>query len=239
MADKDRIVATFRVHTKANQAKSQQAGRPIFDEMEVCEIRFAGDRNRVGVFPAHSFSRNEDREDGTSAPVTYAQRFPEQYRRFKENRQQVQEGTPLEELAFLSQAKRMELKALNIHTAETLASLDGVALKTLGMGGRELKDQAAAYLENATGSADVTRLASENARLRALLEKALAGQAQVDPDGEPAEDAPGDPGDVSEFESWDDALIKEWIKEKTGAAPRGNPSHATLVIMADELKAGE
>ena len=64
-------------------------------------------------------------------------------------------GTPLSELTFLSQGKRLELKALNIHTAEALASLDGGPLKMLGIGGREMKNQAAAYLAKAAGNADV------------------------------------------------------------------------------------
>lgn len=216
--DKDRISVVFKTKTKKNEAKSKEEGRPIYDDIEVCEIRFAGDRQRVGVFPAHAFSNWRVSPEGSQEEITYAMRFPDQYRRFKENRQQVQEGTPLDELTFLTQSKRMELRALNIYTAETLASLDGPPLKTLGMGGRELKNQAQAYLDNARGSAGVTKLAAENAALRERLDfierEMKAGK--------------------EELAALDDAALKDVIKEKTGAKPRGNPSHETLVRMASE-----
>lgn len=231
-----RLVPIFKTIAQPNDAKTAKAGRPIFDDMEVCEIRFPGDRNRISVFPAHAFSQNQARPDGTTEPVTYAQRFPDQYKRFKQNKQQVQEGTPLEELPFLTQAKRSELKALSIHTAEVLADLDGEPLKTLGMGGRELKNQAIAYIQNASGSADVTAMAAEIEELKARLaaaEQAPRPKAAPKPKDEP-EDIDG-----AGFEDMSDAQLKEFIKAKTGSAPRGNPSHDTLVSSAKELEAAE
>src|SRR5690348_14260170 len=147
------VVATFRMHSTQNKKKSQEAGRPIFDDIEVCEIRLAANKQTVAVFPAHEVWKWQETPDGWREQVTYAMRFPEQYKRFKEGQAQVQSGTPLDELPFLTQGKRLELKALNIYTAESLAALDGSPLKLLGVGGRELKNQAQAYLDNAKGSA--------------------------------------------------------------------------------------
>jgi hypothetical protein len=67
------------------------------------------------------------------------------------------------------EGKRRELKALGVNTVEQLASLDGTPLKQLGMGGREMKNQAQAYLDNAAGSADVTNLAAQVAALTQQL----------------------------------------------------------------------
>ncbi|ESX44281.1 hypothetical protein X764_03720 [Mesorhizobium sp. LSHC440A00] len=61
------------------------------------------------------------------------------------------------------------MKALGVHTVEQLASLDGTPLKQLGMGGRELKNQAQAYLDNAAGSADIVNLAAQVAALTQQL----------------------------------------------------------------------
>ena len=49
------VIPVFRtLKPEQNKAKSAAAGRPIYDEgMEVVEVRFAGDRNKVSVFPAH------------------------------------------------------------------------------------------------------------------------------------------------------------------------------------------
>ena len=220
------LVAIFKTHSIMNEAKSKTAGRPIYDDMEICEIRTAGDRQSVKVFPAHEISHHDD--DGS--PVTYAQRFNEQYLRFKDGNTQSQSGTPIEELPFLTQGKRLELKALHVHTAEALASLDGTPLKQLGLGGRELKNQAQAYLDTANKTADVTKLASENELLRqqiADLRRDLTGQTAA-VEAEP-----------TAFEAMDDEQLKAFIAEKSGSRPRGQPSHATLVRMAEELSQSE
>src|SRR5690606_35928286 len=106
---------------------SKAAGRPIFKDMEVVEVRFAGDRNYAPVFPAHSMWKRVDGEE-----ITYARRWPDAYERFKAGQAQVAHGTPLSELPFLTEARRAELRALKVYTAEALASIDGKNLSNLG-----------------------------------------------------------------------------------------------------------
>lgn len=219
--------ARFFVHTWPDPVKSREAGRPIYDELECVEVTSPGDKLMKKVFPAHSIWRKEPDEFGMVEPVTYAMRFPDQYRAFKDGRTQTMAGTPLEELPFLAQSKRFELKALGVHTAEQLASLDGHPLKQLGPGGREMKNQAQAFIDKAAETADVTKLAAENEGLRQQLEALQAGRISGQ------HEAP----EVSPFADFDDEALKEWIKDATGKRPVGNPSHATLIRMADEINA--
>ena len=163
------VVPYFRTEAIQDDMASQAAGRPIFRDLEVCEIRIAGDRNFAPVVPAHSLWMRVDGED-----VTYAQRWPRQYEQFRANLAQVADGTPLAELPFLTEAKRMELRALKIYTAEALAGLDGANLRVLGQGGRTLKTQAAAYLQNAAGAAPLAAMAAEIEALKAELAEAQA-----------------------------------------------------------------
>jgi hypothetical protein len=229
MANQDLIVPRFFVHTVLDNKLTKENGRPMFKDIECVEIRMAANKQTVAVFPAHEVWEWGE-VDGIRQEITYAMRFPEQYKRFKANEAQAMSGTPLEELPFLTQAKRSELKALSIYTAEALASLDGMPLKQLGMGGRELKNQATAYLAKATDSALVTRQAAEIEALKATI----AGlQATPAPTPASIEDSP--------FNDMDDEALKVWISDATGSRPRGNPGHETLVRMAteinDELKA--
>jgi hypothetical protein len=229
MANENLIVPRFYVHTVQNESKSKAAGRPIFDEMELCELRFAANKQTVGAFPAHEvFRTDKNMQTGELTPMTYAIAYREQYLKFKNNEAQDMSGTPLSELPFLTQSKRLELKALNIHTAEALAALDGQPLKQLGMGGRELKTQARAYLDNASGSVDVVKLA---ARIAALEAENAALKSSAEPESD------GDEVTVSPFQEWDGDDIKNWIEANAGARPKGNPSHATLVKKADEVNA--
>ena len=223
------VVPIFKLISQVDKAKSKEAGRPIYKDIEVVEVRLAANKQTVGVFPAHEVWEWVDTPDGGREPQTYAMRFADQYRRFKATEAQAMSGTPLEELPFLPQAKRYELKALNVYTAEALASLDGQPLRNLGMNGRELKEKAQAFLANAADSAGAVALAEENARLKERI-SALEGNSGAVMSTDEAVPA-------SPFASWDADDIKNWIKESGGELPRGNPTHATLVRRADELNA--
>ena len=103
-----------------------------------------------------------------------------------------------------------------------------------------LKEKAKAYIERARDSALETRLASENAALKARID-ALEAQLLGSP---VAPDFPAQPQSTAGeqdavFVSWEDGALKTFIKERGGEVPRGNPSHATLVRKAEELFAAE
>ncbi|WP_395449948.1 hypothetical protein ACHMW7_09120 [Aminobacter sp. UC22_36] len=245
----NQTTVVFRIHTMPDATASLRAGRPIFSDMEVCDIAFAGNTKTRATFPAHEAEPNATRtsvKDGGTV-VTYAMLYNDQYRAFKAGVAQPTSGTPLSEAPFLPEAKRRELKALNIHTVEALAGLDGNPLRQLGMGGRELKNQAQAYLDAAAGSADVTSLAAENTALRQQMDDMRAqvadlvafnkGAASAAPVEAPAPDAKVDPV-PNDFNAWDGDRLKDFIAAHTGARPRGNPSHATLVAAAQELANG-
>lgn len=167
----------FKTLSVINEAESRKKGRPVYDDQEVCEIRFSANKQTVGVFPAHEQCEwAEDPITNERVRITYAQKFNEQYKRFKAGAAQAASGTPVEELPFLTQGKRLELKALNIYTAEALAALDGNNLKMLGMGGRDLKNQAQRYLDNAAKSLDLSSVMSENEDLKRRLAE-LEGKA--------------------------------------------------------------
>lgn len=245
----DQLSPNFKMHSVLNEAKTKAKGRPIYDDIEVVEIRFAGDRQKVAVFPAHEPEPNATRAAATNGdgPVTYAEVYSRQYRAFKERTSQSVSGTPLSELPFLTEGKRSELRALNIHTAEALAGLDGTPLKTLGMGGRELKNQAQAYLDTADATADTTeqaatiaslreQLAAKDAELRSLAEgRRPADGAQGDGD-DAGEDAGGEGDDETrDLAELSDAELKAFIRQETSEPVRGNPSRETLLERAMEL----
>jgi hypothetical protein len=157
----------FFIEPAQNIKKSEAEGRPIFDDSEFVRIKFVGDPKKELVAPAHDkFMR--DRETG--AWISYAEAYSRHYEVFKTGQAALGEGTPIEELPFITAAKRAELKALNIHTAEGLAQLDGTNLQRLGMYGRDLKNKAQVYIDDAKAKAPVAHLAAENAALRERME---------------------------------------------------------------------
>lgn len=222
-----KIIVSFRNHQVQNEGKTKDAGRPIYDDLEVCDIRFPGETRVWGCFPADEVEPNATRE--LKAPITYKDFFKTQYDQFKASMPQTVAGTAIADLPFLTEGKRMELRALHIHTAEQLAALDGANLARLGMGGRELKTQAQAYLDNAGGSAKVTSMALEIERLKQLVEGLTKDKA-----------GPTQPGATEKpLEECSDAELKNYIKEKTGEPVRGNIGREKLLARAAELAVKE
>ena len=202
------VTPFFKAVALPDPAATKKEGRPIFRDMEVVEIRIAGDRHYAPVVPAHSMWERVDGEE-----ITYAMRWPDAFERFKAGQAQVAHGTPLSELPFLTEARRQELRALKVYTAEALAALDGKNLGNIGMDGRDLKAQAQEYIKTAATAARDVELSAENERLRAEIAALRAGN---DPETEKAE-------------------LKAQIAAATGATPRGNPSVETLRAMLAEL----
>lgn len=227
MSTPQEVPAVFKTHSRENKVKTLQAGHPIFDDQEVCEMRIPGDRERVIIQPAHHVWKYVNGQ-----PITYAMRFSEQYRRFKEGGAQLQTGTPLNLLPEMPQRKVLEYAALSVHTIQQLANLEGQQLKTLGMGALDWKKKAQEYIESTSGANAAVKLAAENEDLKARL-AALEAKFSAVP--------------VAQAEQSDDVVasgvfagktaadVKDFIEQKTGARPRGNPSLSTLVSSAEQL----
>jgi hypothetical protein len=240
--DEKGVTAVFEMFPVLNPEKSKLSGRPVFDEIELCRVYLAANKQTVGAFPANSIWINKDMptEWGTTekTPITYAMRFNKQYLEFKAGGKQSFSGTLLSELPFLNQAKRLELKALNIHTAEALASLDGAALKMLGPGGRELKNQATAYIEKAREGVGANELADKlsqrDARIQELerrIESILPASVQAGETPVPAKEET-----INAFAQFDDESLGVWLKD-AGVAVDGRWSRATMISKAEEVLA--
>jgi hypothetical protein len=220
------VVAIFRNGTVKNNVKSVEAGRPIFDDVELVELRYPGTRD-YGVYPATERSHWDiDEFTGEQRAVTFAERFSKQYQQFRANQQQTKSGTPLDYLIFLTEGKRAELRALNIYTAEALATVDGAELKNLGPGGREMKNKTIEYLENSNEAAKISKLEAELEMIKARNEILEEDNKLMAKDKPPP----------SEFDGMSDAQLREHIRSLTGVAPKGNPSRKTLIRMAQEQK---
>lgn len=239
ITDFSHLAVKFWIDTKENKRKSAEAGRPIHDEIEMVEIRIAGDPKMVNNFPVHS--RSPYRDPTTGRNLTYAEVHHAPYQAWKEKREYRGSGTPLTEMTSLTAAKVADLNRLNIFTVEALAGLDGANLSRIGMGARDLKVAAQTYLDKAAGTADLTKYAQENAALKeqqAALEKRLAdmermlSSTRVDTPP-PARSEPR--GDDNPFESWDDDTLRVYLEENGGGSPPMNTKHETLVAKAKKL----
>lgn len=145
-----------------NKFRSEQEGRPIFDEAIMAEVITPGSSANIPVFELERKLSNGEVIRGS---------------KYDELRQYVQafesdeitadlSGTPLTEWPEISVSLAATLKASGVHTVDALAALPDTRIMILGPDGRGMRDKAAAYLAKASGTADYTAVVAENARLK-------------------------------------------------------------------------
>ena len=137
------MVVMFYMKPVRNQAKSQEAGRPYFDDKVFVRIHPPGERLNI-----------VERE----ASETDKRRFPMQWAQFKEQAPQTADGTPID---FLFQEKpsiAAALKASGVHTVEQCANLSAHAIESIGMGCQTWVNEATRYMEVANKGVKASQL---------------------------------------------------------------------------------
>lgn len=208
-AQRDTARPRFYMDAVLNKSLSEKEGRPIYVDKEMVEVRIPGDK---------LFSWVGEVEE------QHKQRWPEHYAAFKRGEQRASVGTPLEHWPNpeLHKSRVAELKACDILSVEELANVPDSTLPKLGMGARELREQARAYIAAAKDGAGNSAMAAELARLKEIVEKLTSGAPVEQPKEKSLEDCTDDE-------------LKAFIKQKTGQAPRGNVSRETLLKRVAEL----
>lgn len=138
--------AEFFLHPIRMGAKSDAAGREIFEDREYVRIIIPGDSKTV----VEREVRDEDRR-----------RFSRQYEAFKATGVTPTEGTPLAQWPSMSPARIRELNAMNIFTVEHVAGLSDAIQQKVGIGARELVVKAQAFLKSAASSSIDQQMATE------------------------------------------------------------------------------
>lgn len=149
-----KVFPRFHMEIEPDAEASAKEGRPIFRDVEMVELRFAGNN----LYIPDKRVTDEHR-----------QRFPQAYAVFKNDGSLHVEGTPLKEWPAMRPSQIAEFNAMNIYTIENLAAVDDSGIQRMGMGGRMFREKARTYLELAKGNAPAERLAAEKAQLEDRL----------------------------------------------------------------------
>jgi hypothetical protein len=117
---------------------SEQAGHPVFEDVDFIEIMIPGDMTNVIVRPATERDK---------------QQYTQLYNQYKQGLEPATEGIPVEAWARLTRAQAANYKALNFMTIEQIANMSDAVLTKVGMGAQNDRTAAKAYLEQAKDSA--------------------------------------------------------------------------------------
>lgn len=165
---------------KDNEASIRE-GRYIAKNIDYVLVTPAGSKDCVEK-EAETWFRQKRREvESDKFNRVWLTHFEAAYNAWKQNQEIPLNGTPLTDWPGLSPAQLVNLRNIHILTIEDLANANDEAVGRIGMGGRALKDRAAAYL---SASASVGRVSEENAALKAansdLQKQMQTMQAKLD-----------------------------------------------------------
>lgn len=160
----DALFVEFFSRPKEIRFKSEQEGRPIFEDRDWIRIAPPGD-------PTTMIER-EVREDDKA-------RFRAVWERYKAGQEMVPDGTPIESWPRITRAQAEELRHMRCHTVEQLAHMSDTQCQRAGAGIMALRKEALAFLETAKNTAAAQRFAAENERLRQEIEDLKAQFAEL------------------------------------------------------------
>lgn len=144
--------------------KSEQEGRPVYEQRVYVRIMVPGDATSIIETPAKEQHKQEYRR---------------QYERFEKGMKDVVDGTPLNMWPVVNKSQVKECEFFEIRSVEQLAELSDSTCKRMGMGYMELRSKAKAWILSAKDSALVTRQAAENDRLQGEIEALKEQIAQL------------------------------------------------------------
>jgi hypothetical protein len=144
--------------------KSEQEGRPVYEQRVFVRIMVPGDATSIIETPATEQHKQEYRR---------------QFERFLKGMKDVIDGTPLSMWPVVNKSQVKECEFFEIRSVEQLAELSDSTCKRMGMGYMELRSKAKAWLLAAKDSALVTRQAAENDRLQGEIEALKEQIAQM------------------------------------------------------------
>lgn len=158
------LMVTFSREAKLMGFKSDQAGKPVFEDIDYITIVQPGAKSDL--------KREVKLEDDTNGPSDPS-RFPRQWAAYQNQTKLVHDGLPIENWPPIgsSPAAVKGFKAADIHTVEQLSALPDSAMGAIPvMDCRKWRDLSIRYMEQAQAGAPISKLASENAALKSDIE---------------------------------------------------------------------
>lgn len=169
----DKLFVRFFIKAHQNTGKSEEAGRPIFDDAEYIQIMVPGDKENIIIRPV----RPTDKE-----------RFARRYQAWKATGVDGGvSGTPLELWPELTLGQIEEVKYFGIRTVEQMSELrDDVAMKVPGF--MSLKQAAGRFVAAKKLGPTNDEMSAELAKRDEIIMKMQAKLAELEPalESEPA-----------------------------------------------------
>lgn len=162
-----------------NNFLTEREGRPIYDEVILCEVITPGSRDSTPVFEVertfHELMAHPPQQGSKYA--TFKQ-YIEDFKKGMSADASLA-GTPLTQWSEMNRSMVATLRSADIFTVEALALLPDSKLSVVGPDGRTWRAKAAAYIENAKNGAFATELAAKVENMTTELEASKARETAL------------------------------------------------------------
>lgn len=181
MPGPDGAFLRFFYDSDRNEAATVASGRAVFDTILYCDVITPGQKVST---PRFEIERTFSEATKEAINLTVDSKRSHKYNELREwvDKFKANEaahdfgGTPLKMWPRIDRGLQATLNSFNVFTVEALAELSDTNLQNLGMGSRELREQAKAWLEQAKGNSDTSKLVADNENLRLELQR-VQGEA--------------------------------------------------------------
>lgn len=137
----------FEVRPVEDRSASESEGKLVYKDVIFAIVTPAGTRDRLEKVAEEWIVGLEEGAKQERIPSSWPEGYRRKLESFKNNQEVSVDGTPIQHMTTLSPAQVKNCLNANVRTIEDLASATEEAMSRIGMGGRDLKQKAKAWLD--------------------------------------------------------------------------------------------
>lgn len=139
----------FEVRPVEDREASIEAGKTVYKDEIFAIVTPAGTRDRLEKIASEWIANLWEGAKQERIPSAWPEAYEQKLKSFLQNKEVPVDGTALEVMTTLTPAQVKNCLNANIRTVEDLAEATEEAMTRIGMGGRDLKQKAQAWLDTA------------------------------------------------------------------------------------------
>lgn len=156
----------FEVRPVEDREASLEAGKVVYRDEVFAIVTPAGTRDRLEKIASEWIANLWEGAKQERIPSVWPEAYEQKLKSFLQNKETPIDGTPLESMTTLTPAQVKNCLNANVRTVEDLAQANEEAMIRIGMGGRDLKQKAQAWLDTidkkGKPAEELNRLRTEN-----------------------------------------------------------------------------
>lgn len=175
MSDPKPPYVQFEIRAVEDRSASEESGHYVARDVTFAIVTPSGTRDRLEKVALDWIAGLEEGVKQERIPASWLDAYRDALKRFENNQEAPEFGTPLRDWAGVSPAQLRILQDSGCRSVEDVAEAHEELLGRIGMGSRALKERAQAWIDSAN---DVGKVAAELENLR-VVKSELEGKIKT------------------------------------------------------------